>query len=81
MVTWNHKPYGSIMLHGHCHGKLDEYNASTPDLRFDVGIDSQLASKYGGFIPMKAIYAEVMEKTGGISPHQYAKQCYESNKK
>lgn len=81
MVTWNHKHYGSIMLHGHCHGKLDEYNASTPDLRFDVGIDSQLASKYGGFIPMEAIYAEVMEKTGGISPHQYAKQCYESNKK
>ena len=81
MVTWNHKPYGSIMLHGHCHGKLDEYNASSPDLRFDVGIDVKLASKYGGFIPMEAIYAETMAKTGGLSTHQYAKQFYESAKR
>lgn len=81
MVTWNHKPYGSIMLHGHCHGKLDEYNASSPDLRFDVGIDGKLASKYGGFIPMEAIYAETMAKTGGLLTHQYAKQFYESAKR
>jgi len=37
MVTWNHKPNGSVMLHGHSHGKLDEYNAQSMDLRFDVG--------------------------------------------
>ena len=43
MVTWNHKPYGSIMLHGHCHGKLDEHNRLSSDLRFDVGIDGELA--------------------------------------
>ncbi len=81
MVTWNHKPYGSIMLHGHCHGKLDEYNAASSDLRFDVGIDGQLAAKYGGFIPLEAIYAEAMAKTGGLSTHEYAKQNYESAKK
>ena len=81
MVTWNHKPYGSIMLHGHCHGKLDEYNAASPDLRFDVGIDGQLSAKYGGFIPMEAIYAEAMAKTGGVSTHEYAKNSYESAKK
>ncbi len=28
MVTWNHKPYGSIMLHVHCHGKMDEHNTT-----------------------------------------------------
>ena len=42
MVTWNQKPRGSIMLHGHSHGKLDDYNAQSPDLRFDVGIDGTL---------------------------------------
>ena len=44
MVTWNKKPYGSVMLHGHCHGKLDEHNAQSMDLRFDVGIDGTLAN-------------------------------------
>ena len=31
------KPRGSVMLHGHSHGKQDEYNAQSMDLRFDVG--------------------------------------------
>ena len=44
MVTWNHKPAGSVMLHGHCHGKLDDFNAQSTDLRFDVGIDGSLAN-------------------------------------
>ena len=44
MVTWNRKPRGSVMLHGHCHGKLDEYNEQSMDLRFDVGIDSSMAN-------------------------------------
>ena len=44
MVTWNQKPRGSVMLHGHSHGKLDEYNAQSMDLRFDVGIDGELAN-------------------------------------
>ena len=47
MVTWNHKPYGSIMLHGHSHGKLDEHNRLSNDLRFDVGVDGELAKKAG----------------------------------
>ena len=44
MVTWNHKPSGAVMLHGHCHGKLDDFNAQSTDLRFDVGIDGSLAN-------------------------------------
>ena len=37
MLTWDGKQYGSWMLHGHCHGSLDEdLNA----LRMDVGVDS-----------------------------------------
>ena len=79
MVTWNHKPYGSIMLHGHCHGKLDEHNRLSNDLRFDVGIDGELAKRAGGgFIPLELIYEAAMEKTGGVSFHQYAKNNYRS---
>ena len=53
------------MLHGHCHGKLDEHNRLSSDLRFDVGIDGELAKLAGGFIP-------------GTPFHQYAKQNYRS---
>ena len=66
MVTWNKKPHGSIMLHGHCHGKLDEHNRLSNDLRFDVGIDGELAKLAGGFIPLELIYEAAMEKTGGV---------------
>lgn len=78
MVTWNKKPHGSIMLHGHCHGKLDEHNRLSNDLRFDVGIDGELAKRAGGFIPLELIYEAAMEKTGGVLFHQYAKQNYRS---
>ena len=78
MVTWNHKPHGSIVLHGHCHGKLDEHNRLSSDFRFDVGIDGELAKRAGGFIPLELIYEAAMEKTGGVPFHQYAKQNYRS---
>ena len=60
MVTWNQKPRGSIMLHGHCHGKLDEYNAKSMDLRFDVGIDGSLAKMQ--FLTLEDIYNAATEK-------------------
>lgn len=40
MVSWNHKFRGSINLHGHCHGNIDEYNLTSKDLRFDISFDS-----------------------------------------
>ena len=45
LVSWNHKPYGSFMLHGHCHGYIDSFNNSTPDLRLDIGMDGELCQK------------------------------------
>lgn len=65
MVTWNHKPHGSVMLHGHSHGKLDEYNAQSMDLRFDVGIDGNLANLR--FLTLEDIYNAATEK---ISLHK-----------
>lgn len=60
MVTWNKKPRGSVMLHGHCHGKLDEYNTLSTDLRFDVGIDSSLANLR--FLTLEDVYSAAVEK-------------------
>ena len=59
-------------------GKLDEHNRLSNDLRFDVGIDCELAKRAGGFIPLELIYEAAMEKTGGVPFHQYAKQNYRS---
>lgn len=36
--AWNKGHYGSIHLHGHCHGALDAANEGLR--RFDVGVDS-----------------------------------------
>ena len=77
MVTWNHKPRGSVMLHGHCHGKLDELNGQSADLRFDVGIDSKLAGLH--FVTLEDIYNAAMEKiqrNGCTSFVEYAEKCY-----
>lgn len=83
MLTWNHKPYGSIMLHGHCHGKLDEYNQQSADLRFDVGIDGVLSRRVGAekgtcfaLIPLETIYKVAMEKAGSDDLRCYASQAY-----
>ena len=68
MVTWNHKHYGSIMLHGHCHSGLDSYNDSTPDLRVDLGMDAGLAKSLGGsaVIDFEDIIEFFDQKTGGL---------------
>lgn len=44
MLSWEHKDKNSVMTHGHCHGKIDEINKNSDDLRFDVGLDSELAN-------------------------------------
>lgn len=44
MLTWEHFDKNSIMIHGHCHGKVDQINKNSKQLRVDVGIDGQLAN-------------------------------------
>lgn len=80
LITWNLKPQGSIMLHGHCHGKLDEYNAKSSDLRFDVGIDGNLSRQVGtksidydhALISIEDIYEAAVQKTGSNDFYTYA---------
>lgn len=45
LISWNHKAQGSFMIHGHCHGNIDEVNELSPDLRVDVGYDASLAKQ------------------------------------
>ncbi len=76
LLDWPCKHQGAIMLHGHCHGSMDEFNAGSIDLRFDIGIDGALAKRAGGFIDIKTLYEAVMEKTKGLTPQQYAQENY-----
>ncbi len=81
LLSWKNKPHGAIMLHGHCHGKMDEYNRMSKDLRFDIGIDSELAHRCGGFVDLESVYLAAMEKTGGIGLREYAECAYEDFEK
>ena len=76
LLDWPGKQQGAVMLHGHCHGTMDDYNANSADLRFDIGIDGVLAKQAGGFIDIKTLYDAILKKTGGLTPQQYAKEKY-----
>jgi len=66
LVSWNHKPYGSFMIHGHCHGNIDEFNSSSVDLRLDVGMDGDLCRRFGQpMIDFQKILDYFKEKIGG----------------
>lgn len=70
MVTWASKHYGVINAHGHCHGRLDDYNEASTDLRVDVGIDGKLANF--NFITLEQLYRYFKEKTKGEKFIHYA---------
>ncbi len=76
LLDWSGKHQGAIMLHGHCHGTMDEFNTNSVDLRFDIGIDGALAKRAGGFIDIQTLYEAIMNKTQGLMPRQYSKEKY-----
>ena len=41
MLTWNRRPHGTCMVHGHSHGNANNVNELTRELRVDVGLDNQ----------------------------------------
>jgi calcineurin-like phosphoesterase family protein len=77
MVSWNIKQHGSIQLHGHCHGNLDLYNKESPDLRVDVGIDSELANYK--IVSLQQVYDYMKNKTNGMPLRDYAKQSIDGH--
>lgn len=56
LLTWNRRPHGSVMVHGHCHGSIDNANIVMQELRVDVGFDSNLNSQHGGFVDLETLY-------------------------
>lgn len=77
MINWNKKHYGTTHLCGHAHGRLDDYNLDSPDLRVDVGIDSKLAGYE--FVSLEKVYNFFKEKTKGELFVDYAKDKKEEN--
>lgn len=66
MISWNGKARGTLMIHGHCHGNIDNINTESTDLRVDVGFDGALAKKTGSFlISFEDILEYMKEKAGG----------------
>lgn len=66
MISWNGKARGTLMIHGHCHGNIDNINTESTDLRVDVGFDGLLAKKTGSFlISFEDILEYMKEKVGG----------------
>lgn len=83
LLTWKAKPQGALMIHGHCHGRLDDVNAMCPDLRWDVGIDSALSRRIGlengdGFalVDLQSLYGAAVEKAGGTDLKKYVGETY-----
>lgn len=75
MVSWNHKPYGALMLHGHCHGNIDEFNESGTDLRVDIGMDGKLAQSLGTpMIDFVDILNYFKNKIGDLDFYGYVKR-------
>lgn len=58
MLDWPDKQKGTVMIHGHCHGKMDEVNELSEDLRVDVGLDGKFANYQ--FISLEQLYSTFM---------------------
>lgn len=78
LMTWNRRPHGTIMLHGHCHGGIDKLNENSEELRIDAGFDGTLANL--SFIPLERLYdkmVEIRNSTGGSTFKEYAEKKME----
>ena len=72
MISWWSKEYGSIMLHGHCHGRINDLNNSQPDLRLDVGMDGE---KF--MWSLEEVYEYMVNKTKTVDFESYTKLSYQ----
>ncbi len=79
LLSWSRKNYGACMVHGHCHGRIDELNAKAGELRVDVGIDGLLARECGGFVPLEKLYEHFCRIAG--DSHSFAKYVTENRER
>lgn len=60
LLSWPSKNNGAIMVHGHCHGNIDNFNESSRDLRIDVGLDGKLANY--NLVSLEQLYKAMLYK-------------------
>ena len=72
MVTWNRKHFGEVQLQGHSHGRLDDFNDDSTDLRVDIGFDSKLGNF--NLVSLEKLYKYFKDKTQGMSLEEYAQK-------
>lgn len=72
MVTWNRKYFGEVQLQGHSHGRLDDFNDDSTDLRVDIGFDSKLGNF--NLVSLEKLYKYFKDKTQGMSLAEYAQK-------
>ena len=77
-LSWPGKGRGSIHLHGHVHGAMDEFNEQSTDLRVDVGLDSKFS--YMKLVSFEDVYSYMVHKAGDIPLMQYMNNIYNKNK-
>lgn len=54
ILSWNGKSHGVAHIHGHCHGRMDDFNTKSDELRVDVGFDGKLSNM--NFISLEELY-------------------------
>lgn len=74
-MSWPQKGRGSIHLHGHVHGFMDEINEKSMDLRVDVGLDGKLANMH--LLSFDEIYSYFIHKAGDIPLYEYMRRVYD----
>lgn len=77
MITWSRKHYGVCQLMGHSHGRMDDYNEASTDLRVDVGIDGKLANF--NFISLEQLYKYFKDKANKKLFAEYAQEMKSEN--
>lgn len=70
MLTWNRRPHGTCMVHGHSHGNANIINELTDELRVDVGLDNQYWDY--NFVELEQLYNYFRNiiKSHGLSTFQ-----------
>ena len=77
-LSWQNKGIGSIHLHGHVHGMMDDFNEASPDLRVDVGVDAKLG--YMKLLSFEEIYEYFINKTKGVPLVSYMQNLYNNKR-
>lgn len=78
ILSWDKRSHGSVMLHGHCHGNMDDYNTNSGELRVDVGLDGKLANY--DMVSLKDVYLYMKDVSGGQPFRDYIQNLIEMTK-